>query len=48
MIDTASEDVRVRVKELTDGRGADVVFDPVGGELFTASLRSIAWEGGSW
>jgi NADPH2:quinone reductase len=45
LIDTASEDVRVRVKELTEGRGADVVFDPIGGELFTASLRSIAWEG---
>ncbi len=45
LIDTASEDVRARVRELTEGRGADVVFDPVGGELFTASLRSIAWEG---
>ena len=45
LIDTAGEDVRTRVKELTEGRGADVVFDPVGGELFTASLRSIAWEG---
>lgn len=44
-IDSGSEDVRVRVKELTDGRGADVVYDPVGGELFTASLRSIAFEG---
>jgi NADPH:quinone reductase len=45
VIDTASEDVRTRIKELTDGRGADVVFDPVGGDLFTASLRSIAWSG---
>jgi NADPH2:quinone reductase len=45
LIDTASEDVRARVRELTEGRGADVVFDPIGGELFTASLRSIAWEG---
>ncbi len=45
VIDTASDDVRTRVKELTEGRGADVVFDPVGGDLFTASLRSIAWEG---
>jgi len=45
LIDTASEDVRARVRELTDGRGADVVFDPIGGEVFTASLRSIAWEG---
>jgi NADPH:quinone reductase len=45
LIDTASEDVRARVRELTEGRGADVVFDPIGGDLFTASLRSIAWEG---
>ena len=44
-IDTSAEDVRTRIKELTDGRGADVIYDPVGGELFTASLRSIAFEG---
>jgi NADPH:quinone reductase len=44
-IDTASEDVRARIRALTDGRGADVIFDPIGGELFQASLRSIAWEG---
>ena len=31
--------------ELTEGKGADVIFDPVGGELFAASLRSVAWEG---
>ncbi len=31
------------VKRLTDGRGADVVFDPVGGEVFENSLRCIAW-----
>jgi len=45
VIDTGAEDVRLRVRELTAGRGADVVFDPVGGSLFTASLRSIAWGG---
>jgi NADPH2:quinone reductase len=45
VIDTAGADVRACVRELTNGRGADVVFDPVGGELFTASLRSIAWAG---
>jgi NADPH2:quinone reductase len=44
-IDTASEDVRARLKTLTDGRGADVIFDPIGGDIFQASLRSIAWEG---
>ncbi len=45
LIDCSQEDLRVRIRELTDGRGADVVYDPVGGELFTASLRSIAFEG---
>jgi NADPH2:quinone reductase len=45
VIDTASEDVRARIKELTDGRGADVIFDPIGGDIFQASLRSVAWEG---
>jgi NADPH2:quinone reductase len=45
VIDTASEDVRARIKELTAGRGADVVFDPIGGDIFQASLRSIAWAG---
>ena len=45
LIDTSREDVRTRIKDLTGGRGADVVYDPVGGELFTASLRSMAFEG---
>jgi NADPH2:quinone reductase len=33
------------VKELTDGRGADVVWDPVGGDVFAGSLRCMAPEG---
>ena len=33
------------VKELTDGRGVDIVVDPVGGDRFTDSLRSLAVEG---
>jgi NADPH2:quinone reductase len=45
LVDTGEEDVRSRIKALTDGRGADVIYDPVGGDLFTASLRSIAFEG---
>lgn len=36
---------RDRVKELTGGAGADVIYDPVGGEVFEQSLRCIAWEG---
>lgn len=35
---------REAVKGLTDGRGADVVFDPVGGEVFEQSLRCINWD----
>jgi NADPH2:quinone reductase len=37
------EPFREVVKRITDGRGADVVFDPVGGEIFENSLRCIAW-----
>jgi NADPH2:quinone reductase len=37
------EPFRDVVKRITDGRGADVVFDPVGGEIFENSLRCIAW-----
>ncbi|MCE2510914.1 MAG: NADPH:quinone oxidoreductase family protein [Alphaproteobacteria bacterium] len=44
-IDSRAEDIRARVKELTDGRGADVVYDPVGGSVFEASLRATAWGG---
>ena len=33
------------VKELTGGSGADVVYDPVGGEVFEQSLRCVAWNG---
>ena len=39
------ENIRDRVLELTDGEGAHVVFDPVGGDVFDASLRCVAWEG---
>jgi NADPH2:quinone reductase len=44
-IDYREEDIRERVKALTGGRGVDVVFDPVGGEVFDASLRCTAWSG---
>src|SRR5437660_9306579 len=37
------EPFREAVKRITDGRGADVVFDPVGGEVFENSMRCIAW-----
>jgi NADPH2:quinone reductase len=42
LIDYKAEDIRERVKQLTDGRGADAVYDPVGGMAFDASLRATA------
>lgn len=39
------DDIAASVKELTGGHGADVVFDPVGGDAFTASTRCVAFEG---
>jgi NADPH:quinone reductase len=45
LIDYSREDIRERVKAITGGRGADVIYDPVGGDPFDAGLRSIAWGG---
>ena len=45
VIDRLSEDFVTAVKEFTDGRGADVVFDPVGGEAYQRSTKCIAFEG---
>src|SRR5258705_5346376 len=44
-INYASEDLRERIKALTTGNGADVVYDPVGGPYTEPALRSIAWRG---
>ncbi len=44
LIDYSKEDIRERVKAITSGRGGvNVVYDPVGGDAFDASLRSVAW-----
>ena len=45
LVNYRAEDLRERVKALTDGRGADVIYDPVGGDIFDASMRCIAWNG---
>jgi NADPH2:quinone reductase len=45
LIDYRSEDLRTKVLEITGGRGADVIYDPVGGSAFDASLRCVAPEG---
>src|SRR5258705_9574746 len=44
-INYATEDLRERIKALTDGRGVDVVYDPVGGPYSEAAVRSLAWRG---
>lgn len=44
-INYSTEDLKERVKELTGGNGADVVYDPVGGDLSEQALRATAWEG---
>ena len=36
---------RQQVKEITDGKGADIIYDPVGGDIFDESVRCIAWGG---
>jgi NADPH:quinone reductase len=45
LIDYSHESVRERVKEITGGKGADVIYDPVGGAMFDEGMRAIAWEG---
>ncbi len=45
LINYRTEDLRERIKALTDGRGADVIYDPVGGDVFDISLRALAWRG---
>jgi NADPH2:quinone reductase len=44
-IDYATEDLKARLKELTAGHGADVIYDPVGGARAEPALRGIAWKG---
>jgi NADPH2:quinone reductase len=44
-INYATEDLRERIKALTGGHGADVIYDPVGGPYSEPAFRSIAWRG---
>lgn len=44
-INYTNEDLKKRIKELTDGKGANVVYDPVGGSHTEAALRATAWDG---
>lgn len=44
-IDYGKEDLKDALRRVTDGRGADVIYDPVGGAYAEAALRSVAWLG---
>src|SRR5215211_5780685 len=44
-LDYAAENLKAGLKRLTEGRGVDVIYDPVGGDLAEPALRAIAWEG---
>ena len=44
-VNYATGDLRSRLKDLTDGKGVDVAYDPVGGDYTEPALRSMAWEG---
>jgi NADPH2:quinone reductase len=45
LINYSESNLKEEVKRLTGGQGADVIYDPVGGDLFDAAIRSIAWNG---
>jgi NADPH2:quinone reductase len=44
-IDSSTEDVKTRARELTDGKGVDVVYDVVGGPVSEAALRALTFDG---
>jgi len=43
-IDHRTDSIHERIKQLTGGQGADVVYDPVGGDVFDECLRAVNWE----
>ncbi|MBW8092088.1 NADPH:quinone oxidoreductase family protein [Streptomyces hygroscopicus subsp. hygroscopicus] len=45
VLDRRADDIVAAVKEATAGRGADVVYDPVGGDAFARSVKCVAFEG---
>lgn len=45
IINYNKENLKERVKELTKGKGVDVIYDPVGGNFSEQALRAIAWKG---
>ncbi len=45
VVDYSKENLRERLRELTGGKGVDVLYDPVGGDLAEPAVRSMGWEG---
>ena len=45
IINYTNEDLKTRIKELTSGKGANVIYDPIGDKFSEPALRSIAWKG---
>lgn len=45
LINYSESNLKDSIKEMTGGRGADIIYDPVGGELFEQCLRAVAWGG---
>ncbi|WP_085664299.1 NADPH:quinone oxidoreductase family protein [Pseudomonas sp. B5(2017)] len=45
LIDYSQASLRDEIKRLTGGQGVDVIYDPVGGELFEQAVRGLAWNG---
>jgi len=44
-IDYSREDLKERIRALTDGKGADVIYDPVGGDYAEPAIRAMGWKG---
>jgi NADPH2:quinone reductase len=45
LVNYSDGDLKTKIKELTKGKGADVIYDPVGGDLFDQATRCINWNG---
>ena len=45
LVNYSDGDLKTKIKALTNGKGADVIFDPVGGEFFEQATRCINWNG---